>query len=69
MIIGIGFVARRTGAFAERFLSPEIAEVEQELESKQISAEVVALRELRGVQEQLQALEVAVERLVDERAH
>jgi len=33
------------------------------------TAEEIALRELRGVQEQLQALEVAVERMVDERAH
>src|SRR3954453_3632918 len=31
LIIGIGFVALLTGAFAERFLSPEIAEVEREL--------------------------------------
>src|SRR3954470_22601074 len=68
LIVGIGFVALLTGAFAQRFLSPEIAEVEEELESEQVSAEVVALRELRGVQEQLQALELAVQRLVDERA-
>ncbi len=69
LIIGIGFVALLTGAFAQRFLSPEIAEIEEELESEQASAEEIALRELRGVQEQLQALEVAVERMVDERAH
>jgi voltage-gated potassium channel len=68
LIVGIGFVALLTGAFAQRFLSPEIAEIEQELESEQTSAEEIALRELRGVQEQLQALEIAVERMVDERS-
>jgi voltage-gated potassium channel len=67
LIIGIGFVALLTGAFAQRFLSPEIAEVEEELEAEQVSAEALALRELKGVREQLQALEVAVERMVDER--
>ncbi|HEY2334629.1 MAG TPA: ion channel [Solirubrobacterales bacterium] len=68
LIIGIGFVALLTGAFAQRFLSPEIAIVEEELEAEQVSAEALALRELKGVREQLQALEVAVERMVDERA-
>jgi voltage-gated potassium channel len=67
LIIGIGFVALLTGAFAQRFLSPEIAEVEEELAAEQVTAEALALRELRSVQEQLQALEVAVERMVDER--
>jgi hypothetical protein len=32
-----------------------------------VSAEALALRELRSVQEQLQALEVAVERMVEQR--
>ncbi len=67
LIIGIGFVALLTGAFAQRFLSPEIAEVEEELAAEQLSAEALALRELKSVQEQLQSLEVAVQRLVDER--
>ncbi len=67
LVIGIGFVALLTGAFAQRFLSPEIVEVEEELAAEQLSAETLALRELRGVQEQLQALEVAVKRMVDER--
>jgi voltage-gated potassium channel len=67
LIVGIGFVALLTGAFAQRFLSPEIVEVEEELAAEQISAEVLALRELKNVQEQLQSLEVAVQRLVDER--
>jgi hypothetical protein len=67
LIVGIGFVALLTGAFAQRFLSPEIIEVEEELAAEQISAEALALRELKSVQEQLQSLEVAVQRLVDER--
>jgi voltage-gated potassium channel len=67
LIVGISFVALLTGAFAQRFLSPEIAQVEEELEAE-ISAEALALRELRSVQEQLQALELAVQRMVDERA-
>jgi len=67
LIVGIGFVALLTGAFAQRFLSPEIVEVEEELAAEQISAEALALRELKNVQEQLQSLELAVQRLVDER--
>jgi hypothetical protein len=67
LIIGIGFVALLTGAFAQRFLSPEIAEIEEEIESEQISAEEVALRELRNMQEQLQSLALAVERIANER--
>jgi voltage-gated potassium channel len=67
LIIGIGFVALLTGAFAQRFLSPEIAEVEEELEAEQVSAEQLAMRELLGVREQLEALEVAMQRMVDER--
>ena len=34
LIVGIGFVALLTGAFAQRFLGPEIAEVEEELEER-----------------------------------
>jgi voltage-gated potassium channel len=68
LIVGIGFVALLTGAFAQRFLGPEIAEVEEELEAEQLSAETVALRELRAVREQLAALEIAVERMIDRRA-
>ncbi|HVY78069.1 MAG TPA: potassium channel family protein [Solirubrobacterales bacterium] len=67
LLIGIGFVALLTGAFAQRFLAPEIAEIEEELESEQVSAEEIALRELRGIQEQLQTLALAVERIVGER--
>jgi len=68
LIVGIGFVALLTGAFAQRFLGPEIAEVEEELEAEQLSAEAIALRELRGVRAQLEALEIAVEKMVDQRS-
>jgi voltage-gated potassium channel len=67
LVIGIGFVALLTGAFAQRFLGPEIAGVEEELEKEEMSAEAMALRELRNVQQQLQALEIAVERIVEQR--
>ena len=60
-------MALLTGAIAQRFLGPAIVEVEEELEAEQLSAEAVALRELRAVREQLQALEIAVERIADQR--
>ncbi|MFL5872610.1 MAG: potassium channel family protein [Solirubrobacterales bacterium] len=63
LLIGIGFVALLTGSFAQRFLAPEIAEIEEEMEEEQLSAEALALRELKSVQEQLQALELAIERM------
>lgn len=68
LIVGIGFVALLTGAFAQRFLAPEIAEFEEELEEEQMTAEALALRELRNVQEQLQTLAAAVERMIDQRS-
>jgi voltage-gated potassium channel len=68
VLVGISFVALLTGAIAQRFLGPEIAEVEQELEAEQLTAEALAMRELRSVREQIQALEVAVERIVEDRA-
>jgi voltage-gated potassium channel len=67
LIVGIGFVALLTGAFAQRFLAPEIAVVEEELEEEHLTAEAVALRELRSVQEQLQALQLAVEQMVQQK--
>ena len=67
LLIGIGFVALLTGAFAQRFLAPEIAEIEEELENEQVSPEAVALRELRNVQEQVQSLSLAIEQIASER--
>jgi voltage-gated potassium channel len=63
LLIGISFVALITGSFAQRFLAPEIAEIEEEMEEEKLSAEALALREIHSVQEQLQALEVAIERI------
>jgi voltage-gated potassium channel len=65
LLIGISFVALLTGAFAQRFLAPEIAEIEEELEEEKLSAEALALRELHSVQEQLQALSLAIERMAE----
>jgi voltage-gated potassium channel len=67
LLIGIGFVALLTGGFAQRFLAPELSEIEQELREEELRPEEVALRELASVQEQLQALQLAVEKLARER--
>jgi voltage-gated potassium channel len=67
LLIGISFVALLTGGFAQRFLAPELTQIEQELTDDEIPPEEIALRELRSVQEQLQSLQVAVEKLARER--
>src|SRR4029079_8520126 len=67
LFVGIAFVALLTAGFAQRFLAPEIAEIERDLGEGEISPEVLALRELRSVQEQLQTLQVAIETIVGER--
>ncbi len=38
LLVGIGFVALLTGSFAQRFLAPEIAEIEEELEEDETRA-------------------------------
>ncbi len=68
VLVGLGFIALVTGAFAQRFFGPELSEVERDLEEDVASAEAVAQRELRSIRGQLAALEIAVERMVDERA-
>jgi hypothetical protein len=67
LLIGISFVALLTGGFSQRFLAPELTQIEEELGDGEIPPEEVALRELRSVQEQLQSLQVAVEKLARER--
>ena len=67
LFVGIAFVALLTAGFAQRFLAPEIAEIERDLGEGEISPEVLALRELRSVQQQLQALQVAIETIAGER--
>jgi voltage-gated potassium channel len=66
LLVGISFVALLTGAIAQRFLGPDLAEVEAELEGGQQSTEAIALRQMREVRDQLQGLEVALEKLIDE---
>src|SRR5262249_52277335 len=68
VVVGLGFIALLTGAFAQRFFGPELTEVERELQGETASAEEVAQRELRSIREQLASLEIAVERLLDERS-
>jgi voltage-gated potassium channel len=67
LLVGISFVALLTGAIAQRFLGPQIAEVEAELDEAE-STEAVALRQLREVRVQLEGLQVAVEELVGDPA-
>jgi voltage-gated potassium channel len=68
LLIGISFVALLTGGFAQRFLAPELTQIEEELADEEIAPEDLALRELRSVQEQLQSLQMAVEKLARERS-
>ena len=51
---------------ANRHQSPKLR-VFMDMAAEHLTAEAVALRELRNVREQLQALEIAVERIVDKR--
>jgi voltage-gated potassium channel len=67
VLVGLAFIALITGAIARRFFGPELSRVEQELEGEITSAEEIAQRELRNIREQLTALEVAVDRMVNER--
>lgn len=67
LLIGISFVALLTGGFAQRFLAPELTQIERDLAEGDVPPEEVALRELRSVQEQLQSLQLAVEKLARER--
>jgi len=65
MLVGVGFVALLTGAVAERFLRPEIKEIE--LVEAEVAADVgdfraELVRELRGISVRLQELERMVER-------
>jgi voltage-gated potassium channel len=66
LLVGISFVALLTGAIAQRFLGPQIAEVETELEEGTVSAESMALRQVREIRDRLGGLEVAVEQLIED---
>lgn len=56
MFVGIGFVAVLTGAIAQRFLAPDIAEEEREQTAIERTNEQI-LAELRAVRARLDALE------------
>lgn len=56
MFVGIGFVAVLTGAIAQRFLAPDIAEEEQEQTAIEATNREI-LAELREVRARLEALE------------
>jgi voltage-gated potassium channel len=56
MFVGIGFVAVLTGAIAQRFLAPDIAEEEQE-QTEIVATNKEILAELREVRARLEALE------------
>lgn len=58
MVIGIGFIALLTGAVAERFLRPAVAEIEQDVEAGE--DEIVA--EIAGVRARLDRLEALLSR-------
>jgi voltage-gated potassium channel len=66
MLVGIGFVAIITGAIAQRFLSREVGEVEEAVETvEQVDAYI--LREVREISQRLRALETAVQRRLSSR--
>lgn len=56
MLVGIGFVAVLTGAIAQRFLAPDIAEEEREFDTVEATSQEI-LAELREVRQRLEALE------------
>jgi voltage-gated potassium channel len=65
LLVGISFVAMLTGAIAQRFLAPEVGELEAREAEGETDA-TAALRQMRTLREQLGTLEVAVQRLIDQ---
>lgn len=57
MLVGIGFIAILTGAIAERFLSGQIEETQEELRDDVEQAEEDVLAELRAITDRLHQLE------------
>jgi voltage-gated potassium channel len=60
MLVGISFIAILTGAIAERFLSVQIEETQEEIRDVE-EMEVDVLAELREIAERLHALERRLE--------
>jgi len=63
MVIGIGFLSLLIGAAAERFVSRDVAEAEEKLESEVEASEAGVLREIEEISERLRRLEAGVRRL------
>lgn len=57
MLVGIGFIAILTGAIAERFLSAQIGETQEEIRDEVEQVEDDVLAELRAITERLHTLE------------
>jgi voltage-gated potassium channel len=66
LLIGISFVALLTGAVAQRFLAPEVTALEAREEREGETDATVALRQMQQLREQMSALEVALEKLVEQ---
>jgi voltage-gated potassium channel len=66
MLVGIGVFAIVTGAIAQRFLSPEVAEVEGAVEAVEV-VDAFVLTEVREISQRLRALEAAMERQLSAR--
>lgn len=62
MIVGIGFVALLTGAIAERFLAPRVAQAEQDIDQEIEAAEHDVLTELQAIAARLTRLEDRIRR-------
>ena len=63
MVIGIGFLSMLIGAAAERFVSRDVAEAEEKLESEVEASEADVLREIEEISERLRRLKAGVRRL------
>jgi len=63
MVIGIGFLSMLIGAAAERFVSRDVAQAEEKLESEVEASEADVLREIEEISERLRLLEAGVRRL------
>jgi voltage-gated potassium channel len=63
MVIGIGFLSMLIGAAAERFVSRDVAQAEEKLESEVEASEADVLREIEEISERLRRLEAGVRRL------
>ena len=61
-LVGVSFVAVLTGAIAERFLAPDVEREAEEVEEELDATSAALLKELRGMRDQLDRVEVVVRR-------